>query len=297
MTRRLAQRLCLGTATFGLDYGVANTTGQIAPQDVYGILETSLAAGVDTWDTAVAYGTSERVLGDFLQQTEQRPAVISKLPTEMGKNVSSTVEQVVHGSLERLNLNQLYGYLIHDFDDFSRDERIVDALLALQKKGVIKKVGFSLYLPSQLETLLEKGIPFDIVQVPYSLFDRRFSGLFPELCERGIEIHVRSVFLQGLMFLEPDILSGSLVEARPRVDLLRLIAADNGLSVGAIALNYVLGNPWLDKVVLGVDTLSQLQQSLGWLAWHDRVLVLEEALTPLATDNEMLVLPYKWVTS
>lgn len=294
MARSLANKLCLGTATFGLDYGIANTTGRVLPEDAHRILQTCLEVGIDTWDTAAAYGESERVLGDFLKQSKHYPNLISKLSNSHSHSL--TIEQIVYGSLNRLNMDHLYGYLIHNFEDYDRDEGIFQELLTLREKGIVKKVGFSLYLPGHLEFILNKGIPLDIVQIPYSIFDRRFDDYFPILHEHGIEIHLRSIFLQGLLFLPLERLTGLLKKAKSTVMKLSTIARETGWPVGAIALNFVLLNPHLDKVVVGVNSWEQLHQNLEWLTLYEQVQTQHEDWSSLAIRDEDVLLPYNWVT-
>src|SRR5690606_3338778 len=121
--------------------------------------------------------------------------IISKYPpNQPDKRIAVAFQE----SLQQLRVDSLYGYLLHSFASYSSKPGILDELLELKASGRVEKVGISLYHPAEAEELLRQNAPIDLVQFPYSIFDRRFEQLLPELRSRGIETHIRSVYLQGL---------------------------------------------------------------------------------------------------
>ena len=94
--------------------------------------------------------------------------------------------------------------MFHGYDTYERAPRLLDELVSCKSRALVRKIGFSLYKPEEAESLLDAGLPLDIVQVPYSLLDRRFERVFPRLKAYGTEIHVRSAYLQGLVFMAPE---------------------------------------------------------------------------------------------
>jgi aryl-alcohol dehydrogenase-like predicted oxidoreductase len=248
-------------------------------------------------DTAAAYGQSEAVLGRYMNETGRKFPIVSKFSARYSEGAVLPVCAQVQQSLQRLQIGQLHGYLVHRFEDVVTDKDLWTDLRRLRDDGLVERVGFSVYLPEQVHRLLDQGVDFDIVQIPYSLFDRRFRDLLGPLNHAGVEVHVRSVFLQGLMFLDPASLSGTLVKARSAVQALRALGAAHDVPVAALALNYPLLDSRIDRVVLGVDSLEQLRRNLDLLSYADCVADLTADLEGLSIADEEVLLPYKWVTS
>lgn len=288
-------RLSLGTAQFGQRYGISNkTTGRILKRDVFATLDLAYKEGIDTLDTAYSYGKSEKTIGEFTKKTEFKFRIISKFPA-MDKFDSIDIEKTFHESLVRLRAKSIYGYLIHKFDDFLKYNNMLwNELENLKGKKLIKKIGFSLYNPQELEIILDKGINCDILQIPYSIFDRRFENYLEILKENDIEIHVRSVFLQGLAFLNPESLPKNLIKAKSYVETLQNIASENDISISALCLNFALLNSCVDKVTIGIDSLEHLRQNIKNLYSMEKVINIYSELERLNIEDENIVLPYKW---
>ena len=205
-------RLSLGTVQFGMPYGISNRTGRIPKEEAFKILQYAHENGIDTLDTAYSYGESEERIGDFIAASGRNFNIVSKAP-HLDKHGVSDIEGYCLETLKRLRKKNIYGYLIHKFDDIVRHKNQWSKLESLKRKGLVRKIGVSLYNPQDLEYLLSNDTRIDIIQFPYSVFDRRFEGYFALLKEKNIEIHVRSVFLQGFVFLKPDDLPSSLTKA------------------------------------------------------------------------------------
>lgn len=285
-----AQRLILGTAQFGLPYGISNQRGQIPEAEVAVILAEAATAGIETLDTAAAYGSSEQCLGQALGSLPDRFRIISKYhPNQPDKPIA----QAFRESLERLQVNRLHGYLLHSYASYSSKPGILDELQELKSSGKVEKIGISLYHAAEAKELLEREANVDILQFPYSVFDQRFEQLLPELRSRGIETHIRSVYLQGLYFMQPDQLPPYLQEAAPKLERLQQLASDYQLPIGAVCLAFALANPYISSVVIGVESLSTLQENIRYSGT-----VLPEALytqlLELKEENESILLPYKW---
>lgn len=259
------ERLALGTVQFGLDYGVANAAGRVRLEEVKSILREAAAHGVDTLDTAIAYGESEQVLG---QAGLAGWNVITKLPAlpDACGDVAAWVGAQIQGSLDRLGVNQLHGLLLHRPDQLLglRGPALREALQDLKARGLARGIGVSIYGPDELDRLAG-ALHFDLVQAPLNLLDRRLqtSGWARRLREQGTELHVRSAFLQGLLLMAPDHRpskfarwSGVWAEWSRWLD-------ETGLTPLQACLGYVMGVDGVDKVVVGVDSLRHLQQILA----------------------------------
>lgn len=253
----LVDKVVLGTVQFGLNYGINNPYGQVLEAEVEKIMKLAYERGIRTLDTSAAYGNSEQVLGKALGARYKDFHIVSKYPQS-----EQRVETVFFSSLDSLQQKELYGYLVHHFDFYLSHPFIWDEIRSLKEKGKIRKIGFSLYTISQLQHLLDCNVKFDILQFPYNVFDRQFEPYLPLLKERGVEIHVRSTFLQGLFFMDRERLPEKLRPLKTYLTKLDDYAKATDRTVAEVALNFNLQNPFIDGVLIGVDTTEQLQDNL-----------------------------------
>ncbi len=286
-------KICLGTAQFGQDYGIANSLGKATKPQVADILNYAQSVGIFCLDTAWAYGDSESVIGECLRDKPGIFKIVSKLPS-LGQYVPGKIAEFFQQSLQRLGVHRLYGYLVHRFKDIVANEDIWKDLAMLKEEGKIEKVGVSLYSPDELVFLLDKEIKLDMVQIPYSIFDRRFEKYFEPLAKKGIAVHARSVFLQGVAFLNLDSLPVFLQEARPALANLQRIAHGEKIPAEALCLNFVLSNPAIDKVVIGVDSLAHLKNNVAAMNLLNKVRQIYSQLNSIEIEREEILLPYQW---
>lgn len=245
------EKLVLGTVQFGCQYGI-NSAGRPSLESVSQILSAALGHGIRTLDTSSAYGNSEEVLGECAAASAGF-RIVSKYPRGFG-----AVGEACRASLGRLGADSLYGYLLHHFDIYRENPSVWDEFLKLREEGLVKKVGFSLYSPSELELLLKNGVDFDILQFPRNIFDRQFDPYLSELKDRGVEIHVRSTFLQGLFFKDRNALPAKLLPLRRYLLELDRISSDCGLDIASLALGFNCDCRYVDGVLIGVDNREQL---------------------------------------
>jgi aryl-alcohol dehydrogenase-like predicted oxidoreductase len=287
----MSARLGLGTAQFGLRYGVANAGGQVSLREARAILDHAAAAGISLLDTAIAYGESESRLG---QLDVAHWHVVSKLPplAEGCGDVGAWVRNAVQGSLERLRIRRLYGLLLHEPRDLlgGRGPALNAALLELRERGTVHKVGLSVYDPEELEAVWPR-FPVDIVQAPFNIVDRRIaaSGWLARLHEAGTEVHVRSAFLQGLLVM-------GAARRPPRFARWQRLwhqwdqwLSEQRLTPLAACLRFVLARPEIRRVIVGVDCLAQLREIIA--ASTGKPVMPPESL---ATNDPELVNPSRW---
>ena len=193
-------KLVLGTVQFGVQYGV-NSAGRPSEEVVKDILAEASNGGIDTLDTSSAYGNSEEILGKCITPNEEFK-IVSKYPKG-----ELSVRERFEGSLNRLHVDKLYGYLLHHFEVYQNNPKVWEEFVALKESGKVQKIGYSLYSPEELQFILDNKSPFDLIQVPFNIFDKKFLPLMKEVHEKGVEIHVRSTFLQGLFFKDRNPLS------------------------------------------------------------------------------------------
>ena len=221
-------QLGLGTVQFGIDYGVTNKNGVPSDATVVKILSDALKNKIGIIDTAPAYGNAEWRLGNLLPdnrdcQIVTKTAVRPKL-NRFGRDDAELVHRAFLDSLQRLQRDHVYGLLVHLGTDLllQGGERLVETLFALRAAGLVKKVGVSIYNAEELDRILEVFTP-EFVQLPLSIADQRLlkSGHLAKLKRLGVEIHVRSVFLQGVLLAEPATLPDFLRTSTPQFERIR----------------------------------------------------------------------------
>ena len=287
--RALTQRLALGTAQFGLAYGLNNQAGQPAPAAVAAILAAAQAAGLTLLDTASAYGNSEARLGEL---AGENPAfdLITKVPAGPPAQVARHLAE----SLARLRRARLYGAMFHAFGPLQAEPAAWQALQMARASGQVARIGVSLYHPHEAEWLLAQDWTVDLVQVPYNALDQRFAEVLPRLAARGVEAHVRSAFLQGLLLREPAALPAFFRPLAPKLTRLRALAAAAGVPLPAALLLFAAGAPGVARAVIGVDSVANLHENLAAAAYLAAAASLRPALTELAEPTNTFILPYAW---
>lgn len=257
-------KLAIGTAQFGLPYGVANKSELMSIKEAELLLDTANGFGVKTLDTAIAYGISEQRLGEIGVANWR---VISKLPAvpdlKSCPNKKKWIFEEINQSINRLKVDSLYGFLLHRPQQLMEDggDEIYSALQQLKADGLVHKIGVSIYEPSELDALYE-SYKFDIVQSPFNIFDRRLlsSGWLSKLHKDNVEVHVRSVFLQGLLLMKKEEIPCKFNHWSSVFDSWYKFLDDQSLSPLEACLKYTLSFSEISNVIVGLDNLAQLHQ-------------------------------------
>ena len=288
-------KLALGTAQFGMPYGITNRTGQLTQAQAADVLALAYAQGISVLDTAMAYGDAESRLGNtdvqHFQVVTKLPPISLVLPAEM-TDAGAWAKGQFAASLKRLGLPCVYGLLLHRPGDLLGEHgtALLRALQELQDQGLVKKLGVSVYSPNELEPLL-KLAQWDLVQAPLNLIDRRLqtTGWLRRLKDNGVEVHTHSAFLQGLLLTHASALPSQFSEW---LDLWRdwdEWQLATGCSALGASLAYPLSLPEVDKVVVGVSGLDDLRKILA--ALHAPV---QEGWPHIDSDDEKLINPSQW---
>ncbi len=256
----LLQRVALGSAQFGLPYGVAHSGPRVSQAEAHAIVDEAARLGVRVLDTAMAYGNSEEVLGRHGLKGWQ---VVSKLPALPSDcpDVLAWVQQSVAQSLERLQVPRLHGLLLHRPGQLleTQGPALLAALRAVQAQGLVHKIGPSIYSPDELAPLMALH-PFEMVQAPASILDQRLhhSGWAQRLHAAGVEVHTRSANLQGLL-LSPQVQAQRFAAWQPLWTYWHGWLASEGLTSLQACIRYALAQPHVSQVVLGFDSVAQLR--------------------------------------
>jgi aryl-alcohol dehydrogenase-like predicted oxidoreductase len=270
-------KLGLGTVQFGQAYGVSNSHGQVSQDEAARILARAAQAGVPVLDTAANYGAAE----DVLAMLDTKPFRVITKTISVKSGVAAVVTRA-RQSAERLKADTL---LVHAAADL-KDDSLWPALQALKAEGVFRKIGISVYVADDPLAVAQTFRP-DVMQLPFSVLDQRLlkSGTLTQLKDLGVEIHARSIFLQGLLFL--DVLPEKLRHAALELAVTKATIAVSGATPLAAALGFVLSRPEVDVALVGVTTAGELEEILAAskcplpaLDWTALALNDERVLTP-----------------
>lgn len=255
-------KLILGTVQFGLDYGINNTTGKPSKENIKSILDSAYNSGIQLLDTAEAYADSQNRIGEYHNNSTNKFNVITKF-SSTSDGFSLNIIERVYNNLMILDVDKLYCYMFHSFKDFNKYfEKYRKDLLILKRDGIINNIGVSLYSNDEFESVLE----FDeitLIQLPFNLLDNnnKRGNILKKAKAKGIEIHTRSVFLQGLFFKNTSDLSIKIKPLRPYLNSLNDLC-NKDYKMNDLAINYVCNQKNIDKVLIGVDNVHQLESNI-----------------------------------
>jgi len=254
--------LTIGTANFGMPYGIVSGSGQIPVDEIDGILTICAEQDLKSFDTAISYGDAETVLGQAMARCGTRNfRVTTKIPPLAPGGSLEELQNLVLASKERLGIAQFDAVLLHRAGDLigERADQVFGALVALKEKGLTAKIGISAYVEDPIEAITER-FDLDVIQLPFSIADQRLrrNGLLERMKQRGLEVQARSVLLQGVLAADPASLPAYFCEVRPQLAALEELAQDAGLTKLEACLSFVLGEPGIDTIVIGVNSKDQL---------------------------------------
>lgn len=272
MSKISNHKLILGTVQMGLPYGINNAVGKISLEDSHVILEHAFNKGIRILDTAEAYGNAHEVIGTFHKnQSEKLFEVITKLPHEFDASISDKVDKY----LKDLKVGQLHALLFHSFSSYNKSINKLDVLTELKANNKIKFIGVSVYTNEEIKEVISNDT-IDIIQLPFNLFDN--SSLRGDLLDmakaKGKLVHTRSAFLQGLYFKDKESSNPTVQSLKKELIQLASITSKNNLTTVQLALNYCLQQDNIDNVLIGVDSVQQLQTNLNAIkqSLNDRVI-------------------------
>jgi aryl-alcohol dehydrogenase-like predicted oxidoreductase len=281
-------KLALGTVQFGLLYGINNQSGVPRDVELGEIFSLAKEAGIKVLDTAQGYGNAEERIGKLTNNEFQLITKFKKLESPF------PFLSELRDSLNKLKSDSIYAYLAHDSDLLIKNPLWWEGLLEAKELGLVKKIGFSLYSVNQLESLLTKQMIPDLIQFPYNILDRRFESYLPQLASLGVEIHTRSVYLQGLLYMEPSQMPIYVRALHPYLTQIKEIVNMYDVSLGQICLGFALQNPFINKVVIGIDNIFQLTENINLCKKVNLAQSIMSELLSIEVKDKNLLNPANW---
>lgn len=254
-------KLALGTAQFGLNYGVANKSGKIKFSVAKNIIRLAKDEKINLIDTAFTYGESESTLGKIGIKDFKIVSKLSEIPKNCS-NVEFWINNEINNCLKRLKCQSIYGLLLHQTKNLFEKKKdvIIKSLNQLKSKKLIEKLGISIYDPCELDYLMDV-MDIDIVQAPLNIIDKRLetSGWLSKLSKNGIEVHTRSSFLQGLLLMPRAKIPSKFNRWFKIWDNWSQELKKNNLDAVSVCLSYPLSLPEVSRVIVGIDSFEQFQ--------------------------------------
>jgi aryl-alcohol dehydrogenase-like predicted oxidoreductase len=254
-------KLVIGTAQFGMKYGLKKK--KIKDNEFKKIKSFLIKSKINKIDTAQSYGNSEKVLGDYYFKNFKFISKIN-IPKIKNNDIFNWLSNEVDISLKKLQTKTLYGLLIHDYKDLKGKKGIlyINALKKLKKKGLVKKIGISIYNPNELNSVVKVFKP-DIVQFPYNVLDQRIvtSGWLNKLKKLKIETYARSCFLQGLLlnFQKINRIKDNFKSFEKTLNKWFSWCVNNNISPIKASLDFVRAQQKIDYLIVGFDNVNELR--------------------------------------
>lgn len=291
-------RIGLGTVQFGVPYGITNTAGQVPPREVSAILECARNAGVRTLDTAALYGDSERAIGAAGADGFEIVTKTSKAAgADSAAEAVDRLERTFATSLERLGCSRVHALMAHEADDLlgPYGSALWAAMERIAARGLVSRIGASVYTAAQIDALLDR-FPISIVQLPINAVDRRLveGGQLARLDAAGVEIHARSVFLQGLLLAPVERIPTRFAPLADKVRGLDGAFAERALSRLDGLLAAVLQCREIDRLIVGVTSAGELAEILAAASRAETAIGAPFDLSPFAVTDARILSPALW---
>ncbi|MDZ8085254.1 MAG: aldo/keto reductase [Nostoc sp. DedQUE12b] len=291
-------KLGIGTAQFGLDYGISNQEGKTPTEEVAKIIELAGQNGIQVLDTAPAYGTSEEILGKLIPDNHNFE-IVTKTPKFSSNCITSDdvklLENTFYQSLSTLNQSSIYGLLIHQAKDLlaNNGQSLMEKMLHLKEKKMIKKIGVSVYSQEEIESVLEK-YPIDLIQLPINVLDQRLllSGNLSYLKKNGIEIHARSIFFQGLLLMEPESLPSYFDSIKNHLKKYHEMLSQYNISPLQASISFIKNIQEIDSIVIGINNIQHLSEIL--LAFKASFFLEANVFLQFALTDNFILNPTNW---
>ncbi|PKQ64415.1 hypothetical protein BZG02_06270 [Labilibaculum filiforme] len=290
----ILSKIILGTVQFGLSYGINNHQGKPTYERVKEIFDFAFSKGIDLLDTAEIYGDSQVRIGTYHKGGENKFNVSTKFaPNRL--DLPFDIEDRIKKDIEIIGVDSLESYMFHSYSDYiSYYPTFRRGIIKLKDQGIINKVGVSLYTNEEIEQVI-KDDTIDLIQLPFNLLDNssQRKDVLQKAKLKGFDVHVRSVFLQGLFFKDIEGLNGNLIGLADPLIQLRLICNDSNIKINDLALHYVAQKEYIDKVLIGVENVCQLEVNLNSLKNIVPKTVLEQ-IDKIKVSNKFLLNPSNW---
>ena len=260
----MRNKIILGSANFDQIYGIKKNF--IKKSEIKKLFNLALKNKIKTIDTSPLYNKSEKIIGLL---NNNRFKIISKIPKPpkniKRENIKKWLKQNVMISLKNLKIKKFECLLLHNANSllYKNGDEIYKGIRNMKINGLTSKIGVSIYDFNVLDKILKK-FKFNLIQAPFNILDQRLveKGWLKKLKKRKIEVHARSIFLQGILLLKHNQLPKKLIKLSKKLVMWENWLKKNKFSSLQVCLSFVLNQRQLDGIVVGYNNINQLNQIL-----------------------------------
>jgi uncharacterized protein len=295
MNPTIAHKIILGTAQLGMTYGINNTQGEPNEARAHEVLALAHHYDIKTLDTADAYQKASLFIGNFHRKEQKQFQIITKFKLNF---FQKKINQWVEDTLKTLGIAALSCCMFHTFDEYMQQPEWMDELRKMKQLGKIKRIGLSIYTNEEFEKAIDDA-DIEVIQLPYNILDNNAlrGNLMKKAKEKQKIIHVRSVFLQGLLYMSFPQFPEKLKPLIPYLTLIKekMESMNSMLTLQKLSLNYALHNPNINAVVLGVESAQQLRENMDAIvAFENELPSLYAFIDTINVKEKELLLPINW---
>ncbi len=287
----MIKSILLGTVQFGLEYGINNHSGKPSEIQVFEILDTAWKSGIDTLDTADAYGNAMKLISEYHRVSGNTFKINTKF-----KNVDFFgIKNKIKSDLLLLQCAKINTLFFHSYTEYKENGHNLNELLRAKEEELISSIGVSIYTNEELIDVINDS-KIDIIQLPYNLLDNDFQrgSLLKIAKEKGKKIQVRSIFLQGLFFIESKEVPKNLATLKPWLLKIEAIAQLLNITMESLCFLYPNTQEYIDEIIIGVDTKEQLLRNLESLKLFIPEAVKTE-IDQISVSPSSILYPPNWL--
>jgi len=293
LSSNIFDKVVLGTANFGMPYGLNNSNSALNIVNINDLLKYSQKNQINYLDTAEAYGSSQEVLGRVGVQNFK---IITKVKPIKDKSISketiNVIEQNLYQTLKKLKVKSVDTYLIHHSNDLEKkgSQLLYDFLIRKKEAGLINNIGVSAYSTEEVQSIVQR-FNIDVVQMPFNIIDRRIldNNFIGYLQKNNVDVHARSIFLQGLLLKRIEDLPKKFIPWKKLFSYWHSWLNDNQISALTACSSFALRDDRIEKVVFGVDNKNQLDEIINSVDLNSLI-----PPSDLSISDEMLINPANW---
>lgn len=302
----LLSEICLGTAQFGMNYGISNKSGQIKDLDAHQIIDWVIKSGVNCFDTAQAYGRSELVIGsyllsDFYKNLNREVNIISKTSSRLFEHNFENQRKVLKQSLDRLSQEYIFAILLHDLKSYKKwGSKEVNSIRNLVDNHLIRHFGVSIYSTEEFEFAIDHD-EIEIIQIPFNVFDQRAKQghWIEKALDKNKLIFIRSIYLQGLLLFKPQDIPCKFQHISNRIKKLDTLSKEFSMTRSQLLFNYVISVSQGRAILLfGCDNITQAQETIKNYRFSNHNLFSPQDVEKIGSHfldlNESVYNPTKW---
>ena len=279
----MLNKLSIGTAQFGMDYGINNKVGEVDQNEIKRILDFAYVNNIKSLDTARSYGESESKIGRYIKDSNYKWNVTTKI-----SELNSSIEEQLLDTRNKLGC-QPSSLLAHSSEVFF-NKIFQDQAKDLKNKEMIKNIGLSIYTNEDMDIIIKNSDIIDVIQVPINILDTNLikNGFLDKLYKLGIKIHARSIFLQGVLSMpRSEVISRFHILDKP-LRMLDEFILDENINLAELSLLFVINLDFVSKVVIGIETLDQLKKNVNTLSKKIDSKIFSDILTVKFNDKSVL---------